>query len=611
MLRFVLLAVLLGAASASNPQALLDHAGIEADANQLLRGLVTAEAAVKIQNVLNSLGNTNTTKPKQHTNANLPKQGPRVHVPATQPAPWHAIARPANATCAVAVKPFLLFENAYEAIPGYLAKDPTASQVPTQTRGAVSLTILNAHQTAIEAPYDIQITGPSYLELLDVANAKVLGNVTNGTLDLTVTQAYQTLKPYFGNMVNMTLTLATSSQDLAPTNISINGNPCSIQLNITLSNVVSKDKTATGISPLSAEVSTDVASVEQAQAGGLTTVPLSVSNGQLLGTDGQPVTLKGVNWFGFETSNTLMDGLWQGPTALTQDFGTVAYRIQLLGFNAIRLPFSFQVLLNTAPISFTASCTPVTTTQVGQSVIPPGTTLPPTATPPQQRAPTSGTSGICNANMPNDSVYARFLYVIKVLVDNGFYVLIDNHLNLDSTAVDNPIGWVTYWANLMASIVAMGPQYQNSVMADILNEPDSRGLTWTSMSTYYLNAMDAIYKVSPTTLFFVEGGGQLGFSMCWGDGFVTDPGVIAQYGLTDPNPFFNTVLTRPYANQVVISPHYYPPSISGQTMNYTGVGLFYKMQTSFGSLTAGYGPSKHVFPIVFGETGSFYTAVRF
>lgn len=64
-------------------------------------------------------------------------------------------------------------------------------------------------------------------------------------------------------------------QDLAPTNISINGNPCSIQLNITLSNVVSKDKTATGISPLSAEVSTDVASVEQAQAGGLTTVSAS------------------------------------------------------------------------------------------------------------------------------------------------------------------------------------------------------------------------------------------------------------------------------------------------------------------------------------------------
>ncbi len=43
--------------------------------------------------------------------------------------------------------------------------------------------------------------------------------------------------------------------------------------------------------------------------------------------------------------------------------------------------------------------------------------------------------------------------------------------------------------------------------------------------------------------------------------------------------------------------------------SYTGVGLFTKMQTSFGSLTTGYGPSKHIFPLAFGETGSFYTAV--
>lgn len=72
-------------------------------------------------------------------------------------------------------------------------------------------------------------------------------------------------------------------------------------------------------------------------------------------------------------------------------------------------------------------------------------------------------------------------------------------------------------------------------------------------------------QVSPTTLFFVEGCGQLGYAMCWGDGFVTDPATISAFGLTDPKPFLNAVLTRPYANQVVISPHYYPPSISGQT----------------------------------------------
>ena len=47
--------------------------------------------------------------------------------------------------------------------------------------------------------------------------------------------------------------------------------------------------------------------------------------------------------FGFETSTTFVDGLWQGPTALSEDFGTIAYRMQLLGFNTVRLPMSFQV----------------------------------------------------------------------------------------------------------------------------------------------------------------------------------------------------------------------------------------------------------------------------
>lgn len=50
----------------------------------------------------------------------------------------------------VAITPSLLFENTYEPIPGYLPKEPTASQVPTEIRGAVSLTIFNAGQTAIE-----------------------------------------------------------------------------------------------------------------------------------------------------------------------------------------------------------------------------------------------------------------------------------------------------------------------------------------------------------------------------------------------------------------------------------------------------------------------------
>ena len=47
-----------------------------------------------------------------------------------------------------------------------------------------------------------------------------------------------------------------------------------------------------------------------------------------------------------------------------------------------------------------------------------------------------------------------------------------------------------------------------------------------------------------------------------GDGYFVDPQFIASHGVSDPNRFFQTLLTKPYLGNVVISPHYYPPSIS-------------------------------------------------
>ena len=55
------------------------------------------------------------------------------------------------------------------------------------------------------------------------------------------------------------------------------------------------------------------------------------------------VMLQGVNWFGFETSATMVAGLWAGSSSLTQDFKTIVWRMKLLGFNSVRLPFSFEV----------------------------------------------------------------------------------------------------------------------------------------------------------------------------------------------------------------------------------------------------------------------------
>lgn len=43
-------------------------------------------------------------------------------------------------------------------------------------------------------------------------------------------------------------------------------------------------------------------------------------------------------------------------------------------------------------------------------------------------------SGTCNLNLPNSSVYARFIYIIRYLTRQGFYVIIDDHFNVDNLA---------------------------------------------------------------------------------------------------------------------------------------------------------------------------------
>jgi hypothetical protein len=86
------------------------------------------------------------------------------------------------------------------------------------------------------------------------------------------------------------------------------------------------------------------------------------------------------------------------------------------------------------------------------------------------------------------------------------------------------------------------------------------------MTKYYVDAMDAIYSVHPTALMLVEGCGQLGtVAMNWGDGYATDAAIVKAGGVDDARPFFETIMTKPYANNVVISPHIYPPSISTHT----------------------------------------------
>lgn len=72
----------------------------------------------------------------------------------------------------------------------------------------------------------------------------------------------------------------------------------------------------------------------------------AISNGQVVDGQGNAVPLRGVNWFGFETGNHVVHGLW------ARNWKDMITQMQQLGFNAVRLPFCPASLgTGTAPSS--------------------------------------------------------------------------------------------------------------------------------------------------------------------------------------------------------------------------------------------------------------------
>lgn len=66
--------------------------------------------------------------------------------------------------------------------------------------------------------------------------------------------------------------------------------------------------------------------------------PLSTRGSQIVDATGQAVLLRGVNWFGLETTNHTPNGLW------VRDYKDMLAQIKSLGYNIIRLPYSVQAL---------------------------------------------------------------------------------------------------------------------------------------------------------------------------------------------------------------------------------------------------------------------------
>ena len=209
--------------------------------------------------------------------------------------------------------------------------------------------------------------------------------------------------------------------------------------------------------------------------------PLAVSPDGHLTAGGKTIELRGLNWFGFEAGQTFVDGTsWSGSgSALSHDALSVLWRIKLLGFNAVRLPFSF-LEFEKAPRDVTSKCDRVGDAEIARSVTPAGVELSPEALaavpplfassssneghgggatdPPPTVTPAPGEQGLwehkvtCNADVPTSSVKDRLLWLVKKCVAAGLYVILDDHISYDTLILDDPAKWVQSWRFLAADL---------------------------------------------------------------------------------------------------------------------------------------------------------------
>lgn len=366
-------------------------------------------------------------------------------------------------------------------------------------------------------------------------------------------------------------------------------------------------------------------------------------------SDGATVHVKAVNWFGFNNHQTMLEGLYSSGSAAASDMAAITWQLRLLGFNGVRLPFIFDDVLR-RPVrndgALLSWCSPTTARELARRAVDPeaegteGTTddaqliaaarAGPTPLPAVPLPPAGGDATRCNSYLPTTSTLDRFLWVVQWFAANGFFVLLDYHpMGLEWTSHDVS-HFVGNWTEVWRAVTCL-PNYEvglsGRVFLDLLNEPDSIGQRWERAKVYggpsgggsddhqeaagltelYLAAMDALWAMTPRgagsngnsssssssgPIFFLEGGGQTAMpGVNWGNGFATDRAVIAERGLSDPNPFFEALMRKPYRRSVVIAPHVYGPSVSGAVAAgaskdaYSGPRYVKALDTSFGYLS--------------------------
>jgi endoglucanase len=297
------------------------------------------------------------------------------------------------------------------------------------------------------------------------------------------------------------------------------------------------------------------------------------SGSQILDAGNNPVRIAGINWYGFETSDEVVHGLWG------QDYKTIVGGVKNLGYNTIRLPFSDQMVEGSKvpnQISFYGSTGPINTDLQGLTSI---------------------------------QVLDK---IISYAGSLGLKVILDNHRSEDGNSAEQNGLWYTSaypesaWVN---DWVTMANRYKGNstvVGMDLRNEPHTQsystygtGSTWgtgntaTDWNLAAQKAGNAILAVNPSLLIAVEGISD----------WVNDSGTTVSdwWGGN-----LQAVATHPVqlsvANRLVYSAHDYGPHEYAQT--------WFNSSTTYASLSAvwdknwGYIAKQGIAPLWVGEFGT-------
>ena len=262
------------------------------------------------------------------------------------------------------------------------------------------------------------------------------------------------------------------------------------------------------------------------------------SGNQILDSNGNPVRIAGVNWYGFETPDEIAHGLW------AQDYHTIINDIAALGYNTIRIPFSNQMVE-----------TPIV---------------------PQNIAFTNNTGPI-NTDLKGLNALQDLQKIVTAAGQAGLKVILDDHRSEAGESAEQDGLWYTStytsqdWVNDWATLANMFAGNPTVIGFDLRNEPHTpagdtyaQGATWgtgdaaTDVRLAYEQAGNAILAADPSALIFCEGISEFpdasasgGYDTTWWGG---DLQGIAQ------NP---VVLSSP--GHVVYSAHDYGPNLFQQT----------------------------------------------